>query len=65
MKTSHQLMKEASDKAVEEFLANGGKIEYVPTGKSGQVPGEETNVWGRRVKKKEVPTVEQNEEDED
>ena len=46
-----------SDQAIAEFLSNGGVIQQVPTGKSGQLPGEETNVWGRKIKKAEVPTV--------
>ena len=46
-----------SDQAIAEFLAKGGVIQQVPTGKSGQLPGEETNVWGRKIKKAEVPTV--------
>ncbi len=46
-----------SDQAIAEFLAKGGVIQQVPTGKSGQLPGEETNVWGRKIKKAEVPTI--------
>lgn len=42
---------EESDKALAEFLENGGVIQKVETGKSGQLPGQETNVWGRRVSK--------------
>jgi len=48
---------EESDKALLEFLAKGGVIQQVPTGKSGQLPGEETNVWGRKIKKTETPVV--------
>ena len=48
---------EESDKALAEFLAKGGVIQQVPTGKSGQLPGEETNVWGRKIKKTEVTAV--------
>ena len=45
---------EESDKALAEFLAKGGKIEHAPIGKSGQIPGQETNVWGRRVPKQTI-----------
>ena len=45
------------DAKMKEFLAKGGVIQQVPTGKSGQLPGEETNVWGRKIKKAEVPTI--------
>lgn len=56
--TTQAKLNAESDRAIAEFLAKGGKIEHAPIGKSGQLPGEETNVWGRRVKKKvEVPTV--------
>ena len=59
MTTTNERLNAESDRAIAEFLAKGGKIEHAPIGKSGQLPGEETNVWGRRVKKKaEVPTVE-------
>ena len=40
---------EESDRAIAEFLAKGGEIQQVPTGKSGQLPGMETNVWGRKI----------------
>lgn len=40
---------EESDKALAEFLAKGNTIQQVEAGKSGHLPGQETNVWGRRV----------------
>lgn len=43
-----------SDRAIAEFLAKGGEIQQVPTGKSGQLPGMETNVWGRKISKAET-----------
>lgn len=65
MTTTNQRLNEESDRAIAEFLAKGGKIEHAPIGKSGQIPGQETNVWGRRVKKAEVPTVDPDAEEED
>jgi hypothetical protein len=41
----------ASDAAIAEFLARGGKITVVPPGKSGIVPGSGGNMWGRGRKK--------------
>lgn len=41
---------EKSDLAIAEFLARGGTIQQIPTGKSGYRPGEEMNVWGRKIK---------------
>ena len=38
-----------SDRAIAEFLAKGGVIQHVELGKSGYRPGEEVNVWGRKV----------------
>ena len=38
-----------SDRAIAEFLAKGGVIQHIELGKSGFKPGEETNVWGRKV----------------
>ena len=40
---------EESDRAISEFLAKGGEIQQVPTGKSGHLPGMETNVLGRKI----------------
>jgi len=47
----------ASDAAVAEFLARGGKITVVPPGKSGVVPGSGGNMWGRG-RKKATPAAE-------
>ena len=38
-----------SDRAIAEFLAKGGVIQHIELGKSGYRPGEEINVWGRKV----------------
>ena len=65
MVTTNERLNEESDRAIAEFLAIGGTIEHAPIGKTGQLPGEETNVWGRKIKKKvEVPTVEPEEDTE-
>jgi hypothetical protein len=50
-KTTTQRLQQESDLAIAEFLKNGGVIQKVETGKSGQIPGQETNVWGRRISK--------------
>ena len=50
-KTTSQRLQQESDRAIAEFLKNGGVIQKVETGKSGQIPGQETNVWGRRISK--------------
>lgn len=50
-KTTSQRLQQESDLAIAEFLKNGGVIQKVETGKSGQIPGQETNVWGRRISK--------------
>jgi hypothetical protein len=50
-KTTSQRLQQESDLAIAEFLKNGGVIQKVETGKSGQLPGQETNVWGRRISK--------------
>ena len=42
-----------SDRAIAEFLAKGGVIQHIELGKSGYRPGEEVNVWGRKI----TPTV--------
>jgi hypothetical protein len=42
---------EESDRAIAEFLAKGNTIQKVEAGKSGHLPGQETNVWGRRISK--------------
>jgi len=44
-------MKSDTDKAIEEFLANGGKIQYGAFRESGRVEGAEfVNPWGARKK---------------
>ena len=45
------------EKAMAEFLANGGKVETVPSGKSGIVPGQSNSPWGR--KKSSTPVAEE------
>jgi hypothetical protein len=45
---------EESDRAIAEFLAKGNTIQQVEAGKSGQIPGQETSVWGRRVPKQTI-----------
>ena len=49
MTTTNERLNEESDRAIAEFLAKGGEIQQVPTGKSGQLPGMETNIWGRKI----------------
>jgi hypothetical protein len=39
---------EESDKAVAEFLANGGKITQVAYGKSGRAEGESYSSWSKK-----------------
>jgi hypothetical protein len=36
------------DQAMAEFLSKGGKIQEIPAGKSGIVPGASTNPWGKK-----------------
>lgn len=48
------------EKAMAEFLAKGGKVETVPSGKSGIVPGQSNSPWGR--KKAVAPVAEELEE---
>jgi hypothetical protein len=44
-------MSEDTNKAIEEFLAKGGKIQYGAFRESGRVEGAEpTNPWGARKK---------------
>lgn len=53
-KTKQQLAQEESDRAVAEFLANGGKIQYIDSGKKSD-PAEVKSLWGRRPKTKTAP----------
>jgi hypothetical protein len=48
------------DQAMSEFLAKGGKVQEIPSGKSGIVPGQSNSPWGK--KKKVVEAVEEVEE---
>ncbi len=48
-KTTQQLLQEESNRAIEEFLANGGKIQYIETGKRTD-PQDIKSAWGRRPK---------------
>jgi hypothetical protein len=48
------------DQAIQEFLKKGGKIQAIPAGKSGIVPGQSNSPWGK--KKKAVEAVEEVEE---
>jgi hypothetical protein len=45
------------DQAMAEFLANGGEVKTIPSGKSGIVPGQSNSPWGK--KKKAVDPVEE------
>ena len=57
-KTSQQLAQEESDRAVAEFLANGGKIQYIDAGARTN-PANIKSAWGRRPKKADTaPTPE-------
>ena len=42
------MTQDESDKAIAEFLANGGKIQYIPAGVGS--PTATTNMWGRKKK---------------
>jgi hypothetical protein len=48
------------EQAMAEFLSKGGKIQEVPSGKSGIVPGQSNSPWGR--KKAAAPVAEELEE---
>jgi hypothetical protein len=48
------------DQAMAEFLSKGGKVQEIPSGKSGIVPGQSNSPWGK--KKKAVEAVEEVEE---
>lgn len=45
------------EQAIAEFLANGGKVQTVPSGKSGIIQGQRNSPWGR--KKAAAPIAEQ------
>jgi hypothetical protein len=48
-KTKQQLAQEESERAVAEFLAGGGKIQYIDSGKRTD-PAAVKSAWGRRPK---------------
>jgi len=48
------------DQAMAEFLSKGGKVQEIPSGKSGIVPGQSNSPWGK--KKKAVDPVAEVEE---
>jgi len=48
-KTKQQLAQEESARAVAEFLAGGGKIQYIDSGKKTD-PAAVKSSWGRRPK---------------
>lgn len=54
--TTAAKLNEESDRAIAEFLAKGGVIQKFEPGQSGQIPGQETNVWGRRIAKSDPPS---------
>ena len=41
----------ASDLALKEFLANGGKIQSIPNNASGREPGETYSQWAKKKPK--------------
>jgi hypothetical protein len=50
------LNKEDFDKAIAEFLANGGEIQQIPTGKSSPTAG--ASAWGRpQAKPKDITDI--------
>jgi hypothetical protein len=38
------------DQVMAEFLSNGGKVQEIPTGKSGIVEGQSNSPWGKKKK---------------
>lgn len=48
-KSQKQQQIEATEAALAEFLARGGKVQVVPAGKSGYVEGS-GSAWGRKKK---------------
>lgn len=48
-KSEKQQQIEATEAAIAEFLARGGKVQVVPAGKSGYVEGS-GSAWGRKKK---------------
>lgn len=54
-KSTKQLAQEATDRAIQEFLDRGGKIQTVPTGRSGIPEGGFASAWGRPRKRTVMP----------
>jgi len=48
--------REASDRALEEFFARGGKVQVVANNVSGRVEGSSYSAWGKPKKKVETST---------
>jgi hypothetical protein len=46
----------ASDLALKEFLANGGKIQSIPNNVSGREPGETYSQWAKKKPKPKLDT---------
>ena len=46
-----RLAREASDRALEEFFARGGKVQTVANNVSGRVEGSSYSAWGKPKKK--------------
>ena len=46
--------REASDRALEEFFARGGKVQVVANNVSGRVEGSSYSAWGKPKKKAAV-----------
>ena len=58
-----QADKEQAEKALAEFLAQGGKIQQCGMFESGRVEGESYSAWGKPKKRKgEEPTLEPEED---
>jgi hypothetical protein len=50
--------REASDRALEEFFARGGKVQTVANNVSGRVEGSTYSAWGKPKKKAATPDEE-------
>lgn len=48
--------REASDRALEEFFARGGKVQVIANNVSGRVEGASYSAWGKPKKKVETST---------
>ena len=49
----------ATEAALAAFLAKGGVVQQVPTGKSGRVEGESYSMWGKKKKSAPTPIVDE------